>query len=355
MRIILLPFLLWYTFVATAQNAANAPDKLPAYTVHLNQVLGVPLKKAPAPVYLLDARQDSSKIGFIATTKNAHYKIVSDRPLTQFFDECSRSNKFSSADSGYSYLLVLRKLWLTETTLADEERVKIKTPGAEANQRFGKVYARIEVYAQKDAFFYPLFRLDSCFFEQKSLRTNITRLLPQPFVYCLRKLDPGQLEAIVPKRKKMTFSEVTLFSNKNLTQPVLLSTGVQRGVYHTYADFLRQKTDTTSFTIQSAQLSDEVVVSRNGKQEVLDHFWGFSDGKQVFIRVGLSLFTLHPVQNTFEFWGFRSLKQKYFQAAPVGGDGSAFALSFLLHTLNTKKVTANQQPLQLDMETGIPF
>ncbi len=356
MKICMLPLLILCTLALNGQIFSKPPSQLKPYTIYLNAAFAPGLRTGVS-LSVLDARPDSSKLGFMRKGKNEFYKIVPDQSIGQFFEKHTHL-KDVGTDSGFSYLLVLRKLMLDENNPEFQLHASIPLIKNNAHSNFGRCHARIEVYLKNGERYIPLFRLDSLFTSNKPLKSCATDLLYQPFEYCLDRLPTKQSPAQLAKRKQMTIQEVIAFSFKNTLQAHALITNTKRGIYHTYSDFLNNKVDTASFSVQSGKLSDELFLQQGEQQQLLTIFWGICDGNNVFIRLGPNLFQLHPVQNTFELWGFPHLTQHYRKVSPLLlGNSPLQQLAFLGlgHALDQNKVKGDLKPLLLDAETGNIF
>jgi hypothetical protein len=336
---------------ATAQKPPEEPSKLASHKLPIGKLLHTLLQTTRQNIELLDARPDSSKIGYAPARGNSYNKLTADENFTDFFQK-----RTSAPNTDEAYLFVLRKLWLQQTTAAEQQQSKIVMQQAEANKPYSRCYARIEVYKKRGSMYTPLFRLDSTFEHSKPLYLSAADLLLLPFEFCLQKVSVLSSAAPAANRRQMTLSEVKTFTFKKRFSPANQEAVLQRGIFHKFSDFLYNRPDTTSFTLQSDVLTDELVVNTNGGGHVLNKFWGFCDGKNIFIRLGLNVFQLHPVQNTYELWGFTTIKQSFVQSGPVGGGTRNDLISSLaLHSFNSKKVSAPLKPFQLDLDTGLVY
>ncbi len=332
-------------FSTAQEQLPNLPSELPEHKLPVGKMLLSELENTTAAIEFLNARPDTSKVGFVPARGGSYYKLTTD--LSETFQK-----RTVAANAGNAYLFVLRKLWLKQTTPAEQQQIKIVMRQAEANKPYSACYARIEVYEKRDGVYTPLFRLDSTFEDSRLLKANAAGLLLLPFEYCINKISANTSAAFAARRKRMTLAEVEAFSFKNKVYPESYGAAMQRGIFHSFPDFLNNRPDTTSFTLQSNVLTDELVLNKSGQQRVLNDFWGFCDGTNIFIRLGLNVFQLHPVQNTYELWGFKTIKQTFAQAAPVGGTGNALITSLLMHGLNSKRISASLKPMQLDLNSG---
>ena len=110
-----------------------------------------------------------------------------------------------------------------------------------------------------------------------------------------------------------------------------------------FKDFLNNSPTQKNFTIQFDDLTDEVTINENGRQNVLEKYWGVCDGEKTFIKLGLNLFELTRTGNTYETRGSRTIMKMH---------GSPTSNAFNKEFVKAKLIL---RPLQLDMDTGILY
>ena len=79
------------------------------------------------------------------------------------------------------------------------------------------------------------------------------------------------------------------------------------GVFLTFQDFLNNKPRIAQFKFKKGKLTDELYSINNGKEELLNKYWGFSDSSSLYINIGMNAFKAIRKQNTFEVVGFRHI------------------------------------------------
>ncbi|MEO5945709.1 MAG: hypothetical protein ABIP79_02755 [Chitinophagaceae bacterium] len=94
----------------------------------------------------------------------------------------------------------------------------------------------------------------------------------------------------------------------------------------------------TNFKFTNGKVTDELYLVNNGKDELLTDFWGFNDGKKLFIKLGFNIFPAVPQQNTFEVFGAKHISN--YHNNPKQGD------------IKITSMDLDLKILQLNMETG---
>ena len=95
------------------------------------------------------------------------------------------------------------------------------------------------------------------------------------------------------------------------TIPILKTEMPDRGVYKSFNEFKNNNPSIKDFEIKKGQYTDELLITENNQTYPLQNFWGYSDGKNLFIRSADNLFQLIKAGNTFNIKGIKSFSQKY--------------------------------------------
>ena len=127
-----------------------------------------------------------------------------------------------------------------------------------------------------------------------------------------------------------------------MNEATTLSSLTQKGIYKSFDDFKNNTPWIVEFELKKGKITDELYVNSGTSSQVLPEYWGFYDGKQLFIKSGYNAFPAVQQQNSFEVYGskFITHTQIAFRNAITGVVWGA-----------SKKVL-DKKILQLNMETG---
>lgn len=228
-RILLFILILWMN-AASAQKSEgteyilNATEYKPAFeknTFFLTEKL--PLKD----IVVLDYRYDTSKIGYV---ENGGGSGVSKIQLKQSWSEILNNYFKKSLDtsSGQTLFIVIRSFWMQEG-IADELTTKkvIQKPVLGSNDEIltkenGNCKAGLDIYIQSGTTLQAFFKIDTAFLNfYKFKPKNLEEWFFLPFDSMARKIISSDIPAILTKRKKLSFEEVTSFYKKRFDLPIL--------------------------------------------------------------------------------------------------------------------------------------
>lgn len=344
---------------APAQKSTTALVAAGAYSIQPSGEDEV-LKKLPfSGIRVIDARFDTSKVGYISIRKNGSYKkLVAEAGLQQGM-QAYLQKKYSAAfssSSAYSLVLVVKHLWLQGTSDAEQEHYKIEQSSV-ATSTFSICTASCEAYVFTGETYVPLFRRDSSYKEKGALKKCAGLLLLQPFEDCLTKAAGKDFSKIASVKRKLSWEEITAYNAERLHYPLFSTRAFEKGIYKTYNDFLQNNPSKQEFVIESGAYSDEVFVSENGKQVSLSDYWGVYDGKTFYVHIGYRLFEMVRQNNSFDILGSTLYIQKYIRnTVPVSPTPAGVLLAIATAAATNKNRAATYaKPLQLNMETGKPY
>lgn len=140
------------------------------------------------------------------------------------------------------------------------------------------------------------------------------------------------------------------YYDQRFKKPGIMDDTLQRGIYLTFADFLNNRPLTCRFTLEQDEESDYLYMEQNGEEKLFTDFWGFSDGRDLYTKIGFNFFKLTRDNNTYSFWGCR----KAVHETPSRNKNRivrymAFGNFANLRSAKLKNIL---RPMQLDMETG---
>ena len=291
-------------------------------------------------IVVYDYRYDTSKIGYVESGGGSGYSKIQLKQnwagaLNNYF------KKNLDASSSQTLCIVIRSFWMQEGILDELSTKKViqKSVGGKSDYD-GNCKAQLDVYVQSGSALQAFFKLDTTFlnfykFKQKKLEEWFFL----PFDSIARKIISSDVPSVLSKRKKLSLEEVSSFYNKRFDLPILKGQLLQKGVFITFEDFKNNKPLLTDLRLEKGKLTDQLYVVQNGNENLLTEFWGFIDGKDLFIKAGFNVFIAVPQQNTFEVYGGKHISN--YHNNPTQGD---------LLKINAMKV--DRKILQLNMETG---
>ena len=297
-------------------------------------------------VRIIDARFDSTKLGYVKTTIGHDYKkIVTKQSLSKTLEEYV-NNRLSgnfNQPARENLLIVIKKLWLQQATQDEVNNKKMSMTSGPSGEGFGMCTPAFDVYVQKDSVYFPLLKIDTTLFTLKKLNKGDDYLLSYALENCLKRIASYDLSKI-NNRKPLSWQTIAEYNNRRFNYPRFTNDTLTKGIYLTFKDFLNNKPLIKKFITQSGKITDELYVEENGNQTLLKNFWGFCDGERNYINIGYNFFELAMESNTYELWGSKLITERTSQHYVPGSYGT--------NTINTKKTKLNYKPLQLDMETG---
>jgi hypothetical protein len=309
---------------------------------------------------IIDARQDSSKVGYYSSDNVHMYELSFKNGLSSALT-VYLNNYYKNAftDSDYSVLIVLKKLWISQfdTTLT----IGNNLTGS------GKIIIeklKIEFYIKNKSNYYPLLRVDSSFFTtQRNSRRAFGSEIADGISSCCDRLFSIDIPHILQK-KKYNLSQVQEFSNQLLDKPILHTIEYKKGIYKTFDEFLKAEPSMSYKSINKKKYGDVLFLDDGtGNEYPSNKFWGYSDGKDIYIISGKNFFKLNRVQNTFEFFGIKNLLERFDYDSNSGSGPGSDILNLTKPFFGSGRgsITHKRKPAmdyffyQVDMETGAVY
>lgn len=302
--------------------------------------LNLPFKN----VRVLDKRFDSSKLGF--SFFGAQYKNIVLKPsLSSSIEDCFR-NFLSPGSSDRILVIVLRTLWMHELRSGEEDvedfnnELRIKA----------KYVLKADIYSFENNAYQALTRIDTVFEDNHPLRDMASRLLSNSFVCAANKISSLDLGQLFLKKAKISEKDVTNYYDQRFKKPRFLHDTLQRGIYLTFADFLNNQPATYKFSLEQDEESDYLYIEENGEEKLFTDFWGFSDGENLYLKLGFNFFKLTKDHDTYSFWG--CLQAVHTTPTRNKNRVVRYMAFGNLANLRSAKLKNVLRPMQLDMETG---
>jgi hypothetical protein len=306
---------------------------------------------------IIDARDDSSEIGYYSTSKGQILMPGLKSPalgsntkknwpkvyyIPSFTDSISKEDGLSQN----SLLVVIKKLWLSEE--AAPILFENGKRGLPMNGWDGGIVCKFEFYLEKDSFFYPLYRVDSIFTFKDELPGFAGSFITAALKKSLDNLFTMDLANVISKRRKLFLTDIVQEYTKNKELAIFKSATFKKGVYKNFEEFKRNSPSIPEYEFKKTEMGDLLYVKENNSEYNLRTAWGFCDGLNLFINSSDKYSKLVQRGNTFYFSGIKGVSKNTVHDIP-------YTSIFNLATNTGRKKTVFKGILkyyQVDMETG---
>ena len=286
-------------------------------------------------IEILDARNDSSKVGFLINGIIPElYRLNYQNGLTtDVTDYLSAYYTNAFTENNNKVLIVVKKLWVSQfdTTL------KVGS-GLIYSGNIYSVNLKLEFYLKNESNYYPITRIDSSFFTtQRNSAKAFGIEIIDGLINCCDKLFSINT-SLIKQRKKYTIDQVKQFNKLALDKPILQTNQYKKGVYATFSEFLNNAPSVTYSGIDQQKFGDVLYLNDGkGGEYASNKFWGYCDGENIYIISARNFFRLVRTQNTFEFYGIKNLRERY---------------NYRNDIIHQRKPALDMFVYQVDMETG---
>ncbi len=337
-------FFLIYFFPASAQKTdgreyiLNATEYMPPLLGKAYYASGrLPFKQ----IIVKDYRFDTSKIGYVYNRggPSGYYKIKLAYDWSALLTNYFRSNLDPS--SGSSLFVVIKSYWMQEGVIDEITTKKVIQKSAfGASDADGNCKAVLDVYIQTDDILQPFFKIEDTFLNFYKFKTaKLGEWFFLPFDSMARKITASDVAAVLAGRRKLRIAEADSFYLKRFDLPVLKTGLLPKGIYLSFEDFKNNKILSADFRLQQGKITDELYLVQNEKENLITEFWGFSDGKDLFIKSGFNVYASVRQHNSFEVFGGKHISN--YHNNPSQGD-----------LLRVNSMSVDRKILHLSMETG---
>ena len=261
----------------------------------------LPFKK----IIVIDKRFDSTKTGYTYDKiSNKYSKIVLQKSWSEILTEYFRNNL--DTNSQQNLFIVIQTFWLQFGMPAGVQRQKnIKDVYKDDIDRGGSIVTELDVFVQSDSSFQAFFKIDGIILSLSGYSKNkIDNFFFLPFDSVARKINSLSVSQAILNKRKIKLDEIHTVYNNRFQIPVLNQRILEKGVFLSFQDFKENKPRYTQFWLKKGNLTDEVYIANNGKEEILQNYWGFFDSSGLYIHLGPNVFKAIRQQNTYELVGF---------------------------------------------------
>jgi hypothetical protein len=288
-------------------------------------------------IQVIDKRYDTTKIGY---TNSTAFKVKLEMPWSDILNNYFKNNFDPS--SGKSLVVVIKSFWLQRGVIEKflKKKIILKDVFSTGDDGGGCCTTDIDVYTKSDNAFQALFKIDTFFINMlKNFRRNtLNQFFFLPFDSLFHKLATIDVGTLLSKRKKITFAELTNYYDGRFNLPILNDSIIRKGIFLTFDDFKKNQPSETNFNFQQGKLTDELYIGNKPNERVVDSYWGFFDGKDLYIRAGYSAFKAIRQSGSFELYGAVSISN--YHNNPLPGD------------IKFNSMGMDKKILQVNMDTG---
>jgi len=297
-------------------------------------------------IEVIDYRFDTSKIGYATyRTRDNHTKLIPPGGAQEFLNRRLNTYFKNNLDpaSTNTLVIVLKKLWLEYGAV--NEMLRSKDFDNESIlglfNRNSVCLADIDVFAKSDTSYRAVVRLTQNFVIDQFGKYSDYNLLLMPFDSLVSKIQSMDMTTALANKKKFSFNDIYLNYNQRFNIPVLFSDSLNRGIFLSFNDFKNNKPSYPDFKYKRFELSTEITILQDGKEVAITDYWGFADGRDLYIKPRFLSFRVMRQGNTFDLLGAMGSKSIPVVIPLYGG---AY--------LTTSTVRTVLYPFQVDMETG---
>lgn len=355
----LLLLLLLSSFSVSAQTGSRSLEKIQPFTLEPHKIIFS--EQLPfSSLLVMDSRPDTSKVGY--GIKGGYYRklVLKGSTASQIRQVLTQAlNQKLDTSAQQSLLIVIKQLWLSELNTIEIPKRRGVHPGQTPTPQISQCKAKLEVYAQRQDGFVPLFRIDSIFGSGHTLLKDGEKLISAPFAYLLQKLTRLNYTKVAAATQTLTWNQITEFNKKQIHHPILTDSSNERGLYLSYSDFLNNKVTKKEFEVEFGKLTDQLYLVEKNDKRLFMELWGFCDGKKLFIRQGKAFYELVRQGNTFGYLGANGVLPNSGRGngyIPIGSTPKETLVNTGAHTLTNALINLNDgnglKPFLLDIETG---
>jgi len=301
-------------------------------------------------IEILDYRFDTTKIGYAEKRTDTRLEIKGG--LQQSFGAYLNNYFKNNLDpaSSVTLLIVVKKLWLEYGATNQILHTK-KIDFSSLLSYLPKntvCLANMDVFIGSADKYQALIRVDHNFsIEQEEDKDDLSLLL-MPFDSLMRSIQSTEIEMVLQKKKNFSTAEIHSGYRSRFELPGLTEQKLARGIFLTFEDFKNNKVTYPDFKWKKTKQSMDVLIKQSGEEIVFIDYWGFFDGKDLYIKPNLMPFKTVRQGNTFDLYAnMRNENYNYHLNSP----SNILTASKAAINVGTPSFIS-AYPLQVDMETG---
>jgi hypothetical protein len=295
-------------------------------------------------VEIIDARPDTTSIGFLKTG-NTTNRLIFENNFSAVYTKYIYQHYNVTNDSN-DLLILIKEFRVTKY---------IQTNGMSNEnviQWNGGCVISSELFLRNNNSYRALYKIDSLLIES-SKNERLTDLIAEAFETILKKSENKNLSEMHIGKSEFMLTDIQKHAGSFLDYPILSATVFNKGVYRNFDEFKLNNPSIKNFEIMKGHLTDELFITDNDQSYPLQNFWGYSDGKNLFIRSADNLFKLIKTGNAFNIKGIKSLMRPYTsdEMRALGAATNSLG-GVALRSLINNNLTADITAFQLNMQNG---
>jgi hypothetical protein len=295
-------------------------------------------------VNIWDVRADTTSIGFLKRNNVVFSQVDFTKGLANEINVFSKKTFLFNSEDTNTLIVIIKNFRVSDfATVADVDNNNLVKWNS-------GIFFNAELFSFNGKGYHALYKIDTVFTsEKKFLVENIP---PDIFHILFYKVENKKITELHTGKTAFSFQQMQDHVNNFYNFPILTDKTLQRGVYKTFNEFKNNQPSVESFQTKSGNLSDELYITENNQTFVLQDYWGYCDGRNLYIHSADNNFQLYRIGNTFNTKAFKSLnKQK-----PVGNAVAHMLLTPLpflaVPHKGPDKYKVLPEAFQLDMQTG---
>lgn len=308
LRYTLLLLILFRTFLLPAQKDETRfiKESKDNYYSFENSGYGSGFKLPFKEITVFDKRFDTTKIGYtFQNIGNDYSRIMLKKSWSEILNSYFKKNLDSN--SNQSLVIIVQTFWMQHGALAEIQRLKkVKSIYKEEPDRGGVCSVELDLFVRSDSSFQALFRLDTSFLSLDNFKNNLDIFFFMPFDSIANKLKTTSVNQAILNRRKIKLQELDSFYNDRFQIPIL-KLQPATGIFLNFNSFRENRPNITQFKFKKGKVTDELYAIDNGKEQLIEKYWGFYDSSGLFIKLGMNAFKAVRQQNTFELVGFQHI------------------------------------------------
>lgn len=299
--------LLFFLFINLVLISPCQKQKDPGYTSLFPEEIRFSAFKNPAPLPIpfksltvIDQRNDTVISGFC---KVERYGLIKDGYFIFKEGASKETEKFLNRQiktdslSDYELFFIIRKLWISKETENDEMS---EADRRKQRQFLPGVKGIFEFYAHKGTEFIPLYRFDSSINSHKEITSTASKLVEQILTLSMNELMRTKIDSKMLAGRKLDWKEVDHYSSVLKTFPPLYLSEYVPGVYLTFEEFKNNKPSIKEYQVIKKENTEVLYVKdENGNDYLIRKIWGFSDGRNVYVKSADMYFRLEKFNHNF--------------------------------------------------------
>ena len=251
-------------------------------------------------IKVIDARPDTSSVGFFRLNfLGSMNKLIFENGLPDEILNFAKSKyRLSSKDSAKDLLIIIKEYRVSRYAK------EMDTRGINTLNWMRGIIVDAELFMQDKNSYHALYKVDSIVTDDSIYSLN--QLIQRSFSILFDKISNKDFSKLHVGKTEFTYDDIEKHIGSFYNFPILKDSVLKKGVYKNFNEFILNTPSITNYEIHKGKLSDELYVTENNQSYPLQDYWGYCDGKNLFIRSEKNLFQLNKIGSTFNVRGIKS-------------------------------------------------